>query len=80
MRVATDTEHTAETFSSEHRTLAKQGQYFRFNVQEGLEHIGLEEHEHMAKIVAATRRYVEGQHIYEAIISLKERVSFRNGM
>jgi len=41
--IATDTEYTAELFSKEHRDLAQSKCYFRFNVEKGLENVGLED-------------------------------------
>lgn len=63
--IATDTEYLAEQFSREHRSLISQKKYFRFNVEKGLEDVGLEEHEKKSTIVAATRRHLELQHVFE---------------
>jgi Patatin-like phospholipase len=61
LRIATETERTAESFHREHSKLDDGNRYFRFNVFQGLEHIGLEDASQKNAIMAATRRYVESQ-------------------
>jgi predicted acylesterase/phospholipase RssA len=53
--IATETEQTAETFQHEKSQLDIAGQLFRFNVDHGLEDIGLEEFTKIKEIAAATR-------------------------
>ena len=72
LAIATDTEHTAETFHREHQDLARANKYFRFNVNRGLERIGLEEFSKSSVIVAATKRYLESQEIYEKVLLCQE--------
>ncbi|KAI9768121.1 MAG: hypothetical protein M1839_004202 [Geoglossum umbratile] len=61
--IANETEKTAEKFIRDKRQLSD-GRYYRFNVEKGLEGIGLEE-THQAKIVAAaTRRYLASQQVF----------------
>jgi predicted acylesterase/phospholipase RssA len=58
VRIATETETTAEHFRRDKRSLDDNGQYFRFNVTRGLENIGLESSEQRGLIMATTRRYI----------------------
>ena len=57
--IATDCERTAEIFRRQHRAL--EGRFFRFNVPQGLEDVGLEEATKTREIKAATRHYLELQ-------------------
>ncbi|MCJ1468429.1 hypothetical protein MMC07_007057 [Pseudocyphellaria aurata] len=56
--IATETEKTAESFHRAHSDLDEENRYFRFNVSQGLESIGLEDAAQKNKIMAATSRYV----------------------
>jgi predicted acylesterase/phospholipase RssA len=58
-RIATDCEKVAEDFERHHQSL--DGRYFRFNVDRGLEDVGLEEFNRQSQIVSATRQYLERQ-------------------
>ena len=46
VKIATDTEQKAEKFEHVHRVLLKSSdkRYYRFNVEQGLQEVGLEEH------------------------------------
>jgi predicted acylesterase/phospholipase RssA len=59
--IATDTEQTAERFQRERPALNSTGRYYRFNVDRGLEDVGLEEAKKVTEIAAATRRYIATQ-------------------
>ncbi|VBB78499.1 Putative protein of unknown function [Podospora comata] len=59
--LATETEKTAEQFRRDHSNLDDEGRYYRFNVDHGLEDVGLEESKRKKEIAAATRRYVASQ-------------------
>ena len=61
--IATQTEKTAEIFAKSHRGLLFQGRYFRFNVDQGLQAVGLEEYKKEKDIVSATSLYMESQHL-----------------
>ena len=76
--LAIETENTAETFSREHRDLARDKKYFRSSVDRGLESVGLEESAKTAIVVSATRRYLETQAFYEYVLFFKE--SYRQGV
>ena len=61
--IATDTEKVAREFEEEmkHRHGAEQPIYFRFNVQHGLEDVGLEEWREMGRTYGVTREYLKRQ-------------------
>lgn len=55
--IATETEATALRFNSSWRAQYDRGQYFRFNVEQGLQNVGVVEHEKRGQIEAATAEY-----------------------
>lgn len=59
--MATDTEKVAKEFEEEmkHKYGIEQQTYFRFNVQHGLEHIGLEEWKELDRTKVATQDYLK---------------------
>ncbi|KAH8885860.1 FabD/lysophospholipase-like protein [Thozetella sp. PMI_491] len=63
--LATETEKTAEQFRRDKSSLDDEGRYYRFNVDRGLEDIGLEESKKKKEITAATRRYIESQAVFK---------------
>lgn len=63
--LATETEKTAQQFHRDKSSLDDEGRYYRFNVDHGLEGIGLEESKRKNEIAAATRRYVESQTVFK---------------
>jgi predicted acylesterase/phospholipase RssA len=77
LAIATETEHTAEQFHREHRDLAASQKFFRFSVDRGLEAIGLEEFSKTSIMVAATKRYLESQAIYEQMLFCRETLKSR---
>lgn len=56
--IATETEQTAEKFRRDKTHLDDSGRYYRFNVDRGLEKVGLEDSKKRKEIAAATSRYV----------------------
>ena len=62
--IATDTENTAEDFAQDKSELYEQGRYYRFNVIQGLDNIGLEDSKQKGEILEATNRYVKSQDVY----------------
>jgi hypothetical protein len=62
VKMATDTEGTAQDFANEIDRIptVERPTYFRFNVENGLEDIGLEEWEHFTKLTEATNHYLDG--------------------
>ena len=63
--LSTDTERTAEQFSRDKATLNDEGRYYRFNVSQGLEEVGLEESTKVNEIAAATLRYITSQAVFK---------------
>jgi hypothetical protein len=61
VNIATQTEETAKVFIDRHRYLYERKRYFRFNVEQGLQGVGLEEYEKGALIDAATANYMDSQ-------------------
>ncbi|CAK7198610.1 hypothetical protein SEUCBS139899_001274 [Sporothrix eucalyptigena] len=62
--IATETEKTAQQFHRDKASLYDEGRYFRFNVDQGLQEIGLEESKKKKEIAAATRHYIESQIVF----------------
>lgn len=63
--LATETERTAEQFRRDKSSLDDEGRYYRFNVDRGLEDIGLEESKKTKEIAAATGQYITSQAIFK---------------
>lgn len=57
--IVTDTEQTAERFKASHRRLIEDGRYFRLNVDQGMQGIGLEDNNKMNITAAATDSYLD---------------------
>ncbi|KXX75712.1 Kinesin light chain [Madurella mycetomatis] len=75
--LATETEKTAEHFRRDKPDLDDEGRYYRFNVDRGLEEIGLEESKKKNEIAAATRRYVESQAVFKQIKACANAITRR---
>ena len=60
VQIATDTEQKAEKFEHVHRNLLKisDRRYYRFNVEQGLQDVGLEEYKLKGQIETATEEYL----------------------
>lgn len=61
VRISTETEETAKKFIARWRDHYYANRYFRFNVDQGLQDVGLAEHMDRAKIEAATEFYLVDQ-------------------
>ncbi|KAI1668000.1 Tetratricopeptide repeat [Pyrenophora tritici-repentis] len=61
--IATETEQTAEQFRRERGLLDSTGRYYRFNVDRGLEDIGLEVAKKVKEMAAATRQYISSHEV-----------------
>ncbi|KAA6412486.1 MAG: hypothetical protein FRX48_03477 [Lasallia pustulata] len=61
VEISTETEKTAENFRRRHGEMFKEKRVFRFNVQKGLEQVGLEEYEKQGIIETATDIYMESE-------------------
>ena len=59
--IATETEETEKKFIAKWRKHFDDNRYFRFNVDQGLQDIGLEEYKKQGPIEAATNRYLVNQ-------------------
>ncbi|CAG8358973.1 unnamed protein product [Penicillium salamii] len=57
-QIVTETEETERKFMARWALQYEQKRYFRFNVQQGLQDIGLEEHKKKATIASTTRGYL----------------------
>jgi hypothetical protein len=75
--IVTQTEDTAKIFVQRHRKLYEGKRYFRFNVQQGLQGVGLEEYKAAPLIEAVTADYMDGQEIrsaaQECAVNLKQK-------
>jgi hypothetical protein len=56
--ISTETESTEGRFFKNHKHLGLGGRYFRFNVQQGLGKVELDEHEKVDAIEAGTEHYL----------------------
>jgi predicted acylesterase/phospholipase RssA len=75
--IATETEQTAERFRRERTSLDNTGRYYRFNVNNGLEDIGLEEAKKVKEMAAATRKYITSQEVYKQMQSCAANIASR---
>jgi hypothetical protein len=73
--LATETERTAEQFHRDKSSLDEDGRFYRFNVAQGLENVGLEESMKKKEIAAATSRYLASQDIFKQIRTCVAKVS-----
>ena len=65
--LATETEKTAERFRREKSSLDDEGHYYHFNIDHGLETIGLEDSKKQKDIASATRVYIKSQVVFKQI-------------
>ena len=75
--IATETERTDEHFRRDKPSLADEGRYYRFNVNHGLENIGLEESKKKKEIAAATGRYTTLQATVKQIEACASKLAER---
>lgn len=59
--IATETEETENRFIAKWRKHYDENRYFRFNVDQGLQGIGLDEFKQEGAMVSATERYLVNQ-------------------
>ena len=67
--IATETEQTEQRFFRNQGNLGIGGHYFRFSVDKGLGGVGLDEHNKLDKIEAATELYLEDPRIKQNVHS-----------
>ncbi|RSL66014.1 hypothetical protein CEP53_003518 [Fusarium sp. AF-6] len=60
-KMATETEDTAEKFVRRWRQHYREGRYFRFNVDQGLQTVGMKEYKAKGTIEGVTNRYLDSQ-------------------
>lgn len=77
LRMATDTQNTANAFNNTHSSLKEGHQYFRFNVEQGLENIGLEDAGQASTIMAATRHYLGSRELRAQMQDCARRLKSR---
>lgn len=65
--ISTETERTAELFQREHSKLDEDDRYFRLNVRNGLENIGLEKSTQKDAIMTLTERYLQSQETFKLL-------------
>jgi hypothetical protein len=79
VKMATDTENIAGEFEHSWRGPLEERRYFRFNVQQGLQEVGLEEFKMKGDIQSATGAYLEERtnmlHVKDCIHALKDKQS-----
>lgn len=75
--IATETEVTADRFQRERPALDSTGRYYRFNVDRGLENIGLEEARKRNEIAAKTRLYTSRQTVFMRMQECAGRIASR---
>lgn len=79
VRMATETEQTEARFIARWRQLYDLKRYFRFNVDHGLEDVGLEEYDQQGAMEAATESYLDHTaqiaRVRDCVLSLKQKQS-----
>jgi hypothetical protein len=77
--ISTETERTADKFVSRWRHHFDKNRYFRFNVQQGLQDVGLAEYQEQGLIEEATEEYLMQQEqksrMRECVSNLKQKES-----
>jgi len=79
--LCTETEETADKFASNNPNLLETGRYYRFNVEQGLEKVGLAEVQEKAAIADFTHKYLNRQKIrvqVQACVKAMSRRKHRN--
>ena len=77
VQIATETEKTAEKFEQEHNELFLKNRLFRFNVDQGLPGLGLEEYLREEEILTATSGYMEAQRHVDAASNCAETLHLK---
>ncbi|KAK9386009.1 hypothetical protein V1515DRAFT_587668, partial [Lipomyces mesembrius] len=82
--IATETEETEKRFIAKWRKHYDENRYFRFNVDQGLQDIGLDEYEQQGAMESATERYLVNQaqknRVRDCVenLKLKETIKLKN--
>lgn len=72
--ITTNSNQTADEFQKLNSELFKQRVAFRYNVDRGLEAIGLEEADMVNEIRAASRRYIQTEDVFNSITDCTEQL------
>ncbi|KAK0712684.1 P-loop containing nucleoside triphosphate hydrolase protein [Lasiosphaeria miniovina] len=75
--LATETEKTAQKFQRDKRSLDREGHYYRFNVDCGLEDVRLQESAKKKEIAAATTSYVASQAVFQQMTACANSLAAR---
>lgn len=78
--IATETEETARNAGSRWRRLQSSQRYFRFNVDQGLQNVGLEEYKAGDRIAMATHRYLTNEFMVELVDQCIENLKCKRSM
>jgi predicted acylesterase/phospholipase RssA len=66
--IATETEKSATHFRQDHTSLSRSNRYVRFNVDRGLEDVGLDEADRLGEIVSATKAYMHSEDVLDRTV------------
>ncbi|KAF2726695.1 phospholipase [Polyplosphaeria fusca] len=80
VRLATETEKTANRFASRWRKQLLDKKYYRFNVQQGLQDVGLQEFEKEGIIESTTEEYLSEQDVKFRVADCVRSLEVRTGM
>lgn len=62
--IATQTENTDRVFALQHQDLlGQERRHFRFDVDQGLQNVGVEEYKRQGEIINATAKYLNDHHL-----------------
>jgi hypothetical protein len=75
--ITTETEQTAERFRRDKSHLDNSGRYYRFNIDCGLNEIGLKESKKRKEIAASTRRYIGSQVVFKQLQACADIIAGR---
>jgi len=78
--IATNTEQVADLFEKEHTSVFQKGKAFRFNVDSGLEEVGLEEAAKLSTIEAVTTRYIQAERNHLSLKACAKNLAKRECM
>ena len=74
----TETRKTAEAFRQAYSEMFDHDRAFRFNVEQGLQHVGLEEYSKDSQILTATSSYMESQDHIDRVKHCAQNLATRN--
>lgn len=78
--IATETETTANRFYEDHGDIVNDDRYCRLNVQNGLEGVGLEEHQKNNFIIAVTNGYLDSPGVKRQMQKFVRRAKEHEGV